>query len=188
MHIFHDFPESLALKLAGNVIPAMLITTFVSYYLLQLWTPRFIILRSCYGRDYLDGEVMEYHYTATAALYLIEYRAELSAGFINLLKDRIVSNYHREGIYLDIGGEKLLFVTGSYLTRSLDNASFPCVEFDIIRLPHAGKTLAIECRGSQIDPARIQFISNVRWKNLPQDFSEVTGSLELIAGQITRNR
>ncbi|MHB9130690.1 MAG: hypothetical protein ACYDBB_06330 [Armatimonadota bacterium] len=146
---------------------------------LSPWIPKSLIARSKYGRDYLAGKVLDYHYTATAALRVVESSEDFSDGILSLYKNILPGT--REGFYLDIGDGDVLFLSGRYLKNVTSSETFPCREFVLNHLPHADETIGVDILDYQpLDPAQCHVLYNVKRDLIPRDFTEFTGDLRTI--------
>lgn len=176
--VMHGLSQHYA-SIIVNVTPliAISVSLLIYYKLLRYWTPLTIINRSKFARDYADAEVHVFQYCAVQALFLLEGKTH-DVGIIEELLD---TSQHREGFVIDIGRGSLLFLRGEYLVKLVTNQRFPSHAFNVLRLPNAGETLAIETLGSPLEHEEIQVITNIDWDNLPEDFTEIQGRLNVVA-------
>jgi hypothetical protein len=92
--------------------------------------------RASYRRDFEAGEVEILHCTATGALKVEEFEDE------------------GPGFFLSVEDSKVLFLQGQYLFELDESRLFPSSVFEVVRAPHSGLVLGVNCLGDAILPAR----------------------------------
>jgi len=94
-----------------------------------------------YAEDIQDGQVAVYHLQATSAAFLKTYYGDVRA------------------ILMQIGPDEMLYLMGPYVEDLVKADKFPCKKFNLIRLPHSGKIIKLECKSKPFAYTAIPSIS-----------------------------